>query len=258
MHHLPVKTLVVLFLGISIALFSGLARAETLVMQPEQLALSASKPAAWLQFHNPTSEETTLTFDVMRWQQQEDRESLSPSRDLMITPSKVTLKPGETGKVRVGLRLSASWWEEEAFRVMVTQSSPIPDVGDVSAYTAGGRVTRPSSVPVFLLPPGKAEPRLSWSFSRNGQGGVVLRAVNSGKGHAQMNSASLLGPAGESLQMPKMSDFILPGGARSWDFSSQAAAGLWHLIADTRSGPVRIQLELEPDNAGAVALRYED
>ena len=232
------------------------AFADALVMEPAQINLSASHPVSELKFRNDSADETTLNFEVSEWQQDGDREWFSLSRRLIVVPERVTLQAGESGKVRVSLRLSGPWWEEEAFKIMVTQTARIPDVGDKAGHTSGNRMIRPSSVPVFLLPPGKANPRLAWSFERNSLGAVVLSARNDGKGHIRLNSANLLGPAGQAIQKPSMSDVILPGGARSWEFASEVAAGTWHLIADTDAGPVRVQFELRPDNSAERALTF--
>jgi P pilus assembly chaperone PapD len=127
-------------------------------------------------------------------------------------------------------------------------------VGAETAQSAGGRTIRPSSVPVFLLPPGPAMPRLTWSFERNSEGAVILRAYNAGQGHVRFKSASLLGPAGQSIYKRNMWEILLPGGARSWELASDAAAGLWQLTADTNAGPLRAELELDADNSAARVL----
>lgn len=244
--------------GISLALwlFGGAVYGDTLIVQPEQLRLSATQPVAVLQFQNSSAEERTLRFEVTQWQQEDDREWLTPSRKLIVLPERMTLQAGDSGRVRVSLRLSGPWWEEEAFRIMVTETTRIPDVGVNTAHSTGGRMIRPSSVPVFLLPPDQANPRLTWSFIRGSEGVAILRASNSGKGHVQLNSASLQGPAGQSLQKRNLADIILPGGARSWEFPSDVVAGLWNLKVETNEGPIRVELELDPDESTAKALTF--
>lgn len=243
-------------IGLGLLLFAGTAFGDALVVQPEQLSLSAAQPVADLQFQNSSSEETTLHFDIKQWQQDGDREWLTPSRKLIVHPEKLSLRPGDSGKIRVALRLSGPWWEEEAFRITVTQTGPIPDLGSATAHSAESRTIRRLSVPVFLLPPGSTNPRVSWSFERDDQGVVMLRASNCGKRHVRLNSASLLGPAGESIHKPHMSDVLLPGGSRSWALASDAAAGLWYLSADTNAGPMRAELELDSDASAALALSF--
>lgn len=242
-------------MGLLLFCYGGNVCADTLTVEPEQLELTQSRPVTYLQFHSSSTTETTLNFKVVEWQQNGVRESFQPSSRVIVIPDRITLKPGQSRRVRVGLRLSGPWWEEEAFRVMVTERSAMPDVGVVTDRSEK-LVTRPSSVPVFLLPPGKLDPRVSWTLNRNVEGAVVLSASNVGNVHVRLNSASLLGPAGGSMHTPEMSDVLLPGGSRSWEFPSQAAAGLWHLTADTNTGPMRAILELEPHDAPATALSF--
>jgi len=243
-------------LSLGLLLFGGVAHADTLVVQPEQLQLSATQPVASLHLQNSSAEETTLHFEVSQWRQEGDRERLTRSRKLIVVPEKMTLQAGESGEVRVGLRLSGPWWEEEAFRILIKETPPIPDLGAETAHSTRGRIIRRSSVPVFLLPPGSANPRLSWSIERNTEGAVILRAANCGQGHVRLNSASLLGPAGQSIHKLNMSDILLPGGSRSWEMASGAAAGLWFLTAGTNAGPMRAALELGPDDSAARALTF--
>lgn len=242
--------------GLGLLLFVGAAHAETLVVQPEQLRLSAARPVADIQIRNSSAEETTVHFDVTQWRQDGDREQLTPSRKLIVHPQRITLQPGDSGRVRVGLRLSGPRWEEEAFRILVTETPRIPDVGVEATHSAGQRMSRRSSVPVFLLPPGLANPRITWRFERNAEGVVILRASNSGRGHVRVNSASLFGPGGQLIHKRNMSDILLPGGARSWELASDAAAGLWQLTADTNAGSMRAELELDAGLSAARALTF--
>ena len=233
---------------------AGAALADTVVVQPELLKLSAARPVADIEVRNSSAEETTVHFDVTQWRQEGDREQMTPSRKLIVHPERITLRPGDSGKARVGLKLSGPLWEEEAYRIVITETPRIPDVGVATENSAARRMIRRSSVPVFLLPPGLATPRLTWSFERNRQGTVALRASNSGRAHVRLNSASLLGPAGQSIHKRNLSDILLPGGARSWVIAPDAAAGLWHLTADTNAGPMRAELKLDPDLSAAGAL----
>ncbi len=242
--------------ALGLLMFAGTAFGETLVVQPEQLRLSAARPVANLQFRNSSAQETTLRFEVTQWQHEGDREWLTPSRKLITVPEKLTLKPGNSGKVKVGLRLSGPRWEVEAFRILITEAPRLPNVGKNTAQSAAGQMIRQSSVPVFLLPPGEVNPRLNWSFKRNSEGAVILRASNSGKGYARLHSANLLGPAGQSIVKRNMSDVLLPGGIRSWTLAPEAAAGRWQLTADTNVGPMRAELELDPDESAAIVLTF--
>lgn len=241
-------------MGLGLLMFAGSAHPDALVVQPGQLSLSAAKPVADIQISNSSAEETTVHFNVIRWQQKGDRELLTPSGKVIVYPEHLTLKPGKSGIVRVGLRLSGPLWEEEAFRVQMTETPRIPDVGEETALSPGRRMIRQPDVPVFLLPPGSASPRLTWSFERNPEGAPILRARNGGLVHVRLNSAILVGPAGQSIQMRNMSDILLPGGSCAWELAPDVAAGLWHLTADTNAEPIQAQIELGPELSASRAL----
>jgi len=246
---------------LGLSLFAVAAHADGLVVLPEQLSVSASRPAADLQVRNSSAEETTVHFNVTAWRQDGDRERLTPDNRLIVHPESIKLKPGDSGTVRVGLKLSGPRWDEEAFQILISESARIPDVGAKTASSAGLRTIRQGSVPVFLLPPGGANPRMTWSFERTDEGTVMLRASNNGRGHVRLHSASLLGPSGQSIHKGDMSDILLPGGSRSWELAADstggAMAGVWLLTAYTNAGPLKAELELGPvlSAAGAVTLR---
>lgn len=244
-------------MALILSLFALAAHADGLVVLPEQLSLSATRPVADLQVQNSSAEETTVHFNIRAWRQVGSREQLTPDRRLIIHPESIKLQPGSSARVRVVLRLSAPLWDEEAFRILVFESPRIPDVGAETARAASHRTIQRGSVPVFLLPPGEANPRMTWSFERNPEGEVVLRASNNGRGHVRLNSASLLGPARQSIYKGNMSDILLPGGSRSWELAADATAGVWLLTADTSAGRMQAKLELGPglSIAGALTLR---
>jgi P pilus assembly chaperone PapD len=244
-------------MALGFSLFAVAAHADGLVVLPEQLSLSAARPVADLQVRNSSAEETTVRFKVTAWRQEGDRERLTPDRRLIVHPESIKLQPGESGRVRVGLKLSGPRWHEEAFQILISETLRIPDVGAETAHSAGRRTMQRGSVPVFLLPPGQANPGMTWRFVRNHEGAVILRASNNGSAHVRLHSASLLGPSGQSIYKGHMSDILLPGGSRSWELAADATAGVWLLTADTNAGPMRAELELDPglSTAGALTLR---
>ncbi|HKJ17401.1 MAG TPA: fimbria/pilus periplasmic chaperone [Xanthomonadales bacterium] len=240
--------------GLALFIFTS-AQAETLLVQPQQLTLSATKPGADLHFRNVSNEETTLSFNVTQWQQEGERDRVTSSTKLMVYPQRVTLKPGDSTEVRVTLRLSGPRWEEEAYQILVTETPRIPDLG-VGTDSSEGRIIRPSSVPVFLVPPGSATPRVTWSLVRDYEGAVVLRARNNGRGHVRLHSASLSGPAGELIRNQDMWGILLPGGARTWKLAADIPGGLWQLTASTNAGTLQAELEFNPYDYASTGLTY--
>lgn len=245
-------------MALGLSLLAVAAHADGLVVMPEQLSLSAARPVVDLRVQNSSAAETIVHFNVTAWQQEGDREQLRPDQRLIVHPQSIELRPGESGKVRVALKLSGPRWNEEAFRILISESPPIPDVGAETAHSAGRRMIRRGSVPVFLLPPGEVKPRMTWGFERQHEGAVILRASNNGNAHVRLDSASLLGPAGQSIYKGNLSEILLPGGSRSWELAADATAGVWFLTVDTNAGRMSAQLQLGPGHFSAGALTLRD
>jgi len=102
-------------MALILSLFAVAAHADGLVVLPEQLSLSATRPVADLQVRNSSAEETTLHFILTAWRQAGDREELTPDSRLIVHPESIKLQPGESARVQVVLRLSAPLWDEKAF-----------------------------------------------------------------------------------------------------------------------------------------------
>ncbi len=248
------KALLATGFGISLLLFAGGLQADTLVVQPSKLELSAVKPVTSLTVRNNASEERTIHMNISAWQQDGVRDQLIPSNKLLVLPEKVRLQPGESASVRVALKLSGPLWEEMAFQLQLTEVPKIPDIGSKQPPPDKSSTPRRSSVPVFLLPPGTVNPRISWTVDRGSDGTVTLSARNSGRAHIELHSASLSGPVGQRFEMRRLSAVILPGGTRSWTLMDDATGGLWQLTAMTNAGPMQAELELGPNFSSSPSL----
>jgi fimbrial chaperone protein len=198
------------------------------------------------QLQNTSNEERTVQVDINAWQQIGGRDQLLPSGKLIVHPESVRLQPGESAQVRVALRLSGPLWDEQAFQLQLTETPRIPDVGSATPYSERDRVVHRSSVQVFLVPPGKVGPRVSWNVDRSEDGAVTLRAINSGRAHVQLHSASLAGPNNQRIELKNLTTVILPGGSRSWSLLEDATGGIWQLTANTNAGRMQADLELGP------------
>jgi P pilus assembly chaperone PapD len=252
----------IITLGASLFCFAGPIQADSLadslIVQPAQLTLSATKPVTDIVLRNTASEDRIIHVDVHGWQQIAGHDQLLPSGKLIVHPELVRLRPGESAQVRVALKLSGPLWEEQAFQLQFTEVARTPDVGSATAYSAKSQMIRRSNVEVFLRPPGTVNPRVSWDVSRDLKGAVVLKASNSGKAHVRLHSASLTGPDDRRIEMRDLSSVILPGGSRSWTLMEDALGGQWQLTADTNAGPMQAELELGPNDSASRSLALTD
>lgn len=241
----PLRTIITLAaFGLALISLAGVALAGTFEIQPARISLSAKEPTALVKVSNPGAEETIVKFDVADWSQSNGADRLTRSRALIVAPSHVTLRPGESKTVRVGIRMSAPRWKEETYRLLVREIPRPPNVGIADTRTASSGLGRTMSLPVFVLPPGHVRPRLSWSLARSNDGAMELYVSNNGGKHVQLKTARLRGPSGQTLDAGDMSAFLLPGQGRTLLLAGDATAGSrWQLIAETDAGPIEAELE---------------
>jgi len=144
--------------GITLVLFlsSNLAFADEFVVQPASLELAAKQPTAMFKLINPGSEPRIVKIQVMSFTQENGRDQMSPSTRLIVHPAQLTLKPGGEQTVKVGLRLSGPLWDEETYRLLLTEVPQGANVGDANAKPRSPQSLKLAMVPVSVLPPGRA------------------------------------------------------------------------------------------------------
>lgn len=138
-------------------LSTSLVSAGELTTQPTSVALAAKKPTANINLTNSGGEEKIVRIIVMSYTQENGSEQMAPSTRLIVHPEKITLKPGATQSVKVGMRMSGPLFEEETYRLLLTEVPPSADVGAaVSKLRSEGGRRNVAFVPVAVLPPGRS------------------------------------------------------------------------------------------------------
>ena len=139
-----------------VMLFStSLVSADGLTTQPTSIALAAKHPTATVKLTNSGSEAKVVRIRVMSYSQENGREQLSPSTRLIVHPDQLTLQAGASQSVRVGMRMSGPLWDEETYRLLLTE---VPRSADVGAAPEPKTLFKPTVafLPVSVLPPGRS------------------------------------------------------------------------------------------------------
>jgi fimbrial chaperone protein len=227
-------------LGLALLILANAALAGSFGVSPIRVTLTLQQPAGMLTVSNQSDEETVVQLQANAWSQQDGADVLEPSSDLIAVPPLFTLAPGGSQVVRVGLRRPPTAKGELTYRLLLREVPPPP----AEDFT-GLQVALNLSLPVFVLPPGSAQPELRGDLVRTGDGGVELQLANAGDAHVQLQQFALTNPGGSVLNSPALSVYLLPGQSRSWELQAGALSGRWILSARTDAGPVEIELVLD-------------
>lgn len=204
-----------------IALLACAAHAGSFSANPVRLVVAHGATSTSLALANRGDEPVLVQTELMAWSQRNGNDVMTPSDDLVVSPPIFKVAPGAVQTVRVGLLRRADASRELTYRLFlqeVPQPAPPGQQGVNIALRLG--------LPVFVMPPGRAEPQLVWRATRAQEGGLTLMLTNSGNAHVQAINCDLREADGSLIAEQQLGGYVLPGQTRSWQIKlSQAWRG---------------------------------
>ncbi len=204
---------------LAVLALAGQAWAASLQVAPTSLTLQATQNADGLWLSNSGDEDIQVQLRVFRWTQADGEESLTPTRDLVISPPMQTIPPGQRQLVRVIRTAPTPAAEETSYRVIVDElptATPQQGLQFVLRY----------SIPIFIVPatPAAIAPRLQARLLTAANGGGVLEISNHGTQHAQIADLSFGKDATAMTPlMPGLVGYVLTGQTMRWPLTSPAS-----------------------------------
>ena len=190
------------------------AYAGSFSVDPVRLTVRARATSTSLSLQNNGDEPVLVQSEVMAWSQQDGNDLLTPSQDLLISPPIFKLAPGAAQTVRVGLLRPSDPERELTYRIFL-QEVPAPLLPGQEGVHAVLRL----GLPVFVLPSRRAVPLLNWRAAQGAEGQIKLSLSNSGNAHVQAIDCKLYRPDGTLIAEQKLTAYVLPGQARSWQIT---------------------------------------
>ncbi|MEK6805838.1 MAG: molecular chaperone [Pseudomonadota bacterium] len=194
------------------------ADAPGLSISPVRVDLSAGHKADAITVTNTGPTRKVLETEVLRWTQVNGEDVYEPATDLRANPPRLSVEPGATQIVRVGLIRTAVLPEvtEGAYRIYFQE---VPQVEEAAGSQL--KFALRIGIPVFVRPAQAAKPELAWTHRRE-NGALKLIAANRGQLHARVADVRARTLAGEVVA--EGFRYVLPGASREWSipqFSDQ-------------------------------------
>jgi len=188
------------------------ALAGSFSVYPMRLALSAKQPVASLEVHNNGSEPAVVQLQVVDWTQADDGDVYGETSEVLATPPILTVPPGGSRVVRVGLRRNPDAQHELSYRLYM-QELPPPQPPEPE----GMRMTLRIGVPVFVAASAKAKPEFHWRSVATSDGGIKLSLANGGNEHIKIRDLELSSADGaHSSGVQNVTTYVLSGQHREW------------------------------------------
>jgi fimbrial chaperone protein len=228
-------------LGLAFSFFgASLSHAGSFTVNPVRVTLSPTQRVAAISVSNHGAEASVIQLETSRWTQQDGKDSLAPSHEILATPPIFTLAPGASQIVRVGLRRAPDAQHELTYRLVLREVPPPQPIAQ------GLRVALAISMPVFVVSAHPSFSNLAWRAVRLADGRIQLEATNTGSAHVQIGSLELSSPPSASpIVRQSVATYVLPGNTRSWTFKTTAgvaAGSILQLRATTDSGDLQAKV----------------
>lgn len=203
--------------GLALLFGAQAAQSGSFQVNPVRVSLSDDHPVGSLTVSNSGDQPAVVQLQIQRWTQLAGEDAFADTADLLATPPIMTVPPGESRVIRVGVRQRPDATTEASYRLFVQEVPPPPRPG-----FQGLQVALRFSIPVFVAPAQPLPPDLHWQGVAI-PGGVNLSLANRGNTHVQVLSLQLSGPDGVPAMEPQdVSDYLLPGQTRRWQLKTHA------------------------------------
>jgi len=198
-------------------------------VNPVRLELDGAARAVVMTVRNQSMETQRFQVSAHAWSQDGDgRASLQPTQELFFFPAMLTLGPGESRPIRVGVS-SAPRDLERSFRLIVEELPPLQPAAPVMGLKVLTRV----SIPVFVAPLRKeAESRVEGIALRDST--FHFRVHNPGTVNFFVKQARVRGLDAKGRRLMEEVQagwYVLPGGAQSFAMAAPPdACGKIHAV----------------------------
>lgn len=217
--------------------------AAALQVAPTTAEVPAGVGATTIMLKNPGTEPLRAQVRVFKWSIVNGEQKLEPTKDVVVSPPMMSIKPGADYTVRLVRLSKAPVNVEENYRVLVNEiAEPTKRIGGTVALAFQ------YSIPVFFMPAGNQLGDLKWSYERR-DGKLWVNAVNTGGRRVRI--ADLLAAEGKSKPFTVakgLAGYVLAKSSMSWVAPGQLQNAAQPLLisAQTEAGPINAQALPQP------------
>ena len=219
-------------------LLLGAARAQGagLNVSPVQLYLKADESKTLLTLRNEGEEAVRFQLQVNAWgEDPKEGMTLGPTGDIVFYPTLLTLKPGETHKVRVGTTVPFGALER-TYRLFVEE---LPPPEKPAQSRSAVRVLTRVGIPIFVQPTKVLESHALSSVAL-ASGAAAFDLQNDGNVHLRVDTVRLEGFAPDGARLFERETpgwYVLAGGRKHFtvDVPRDACPRVRKLVATVKT-----------------------
>ncbi|QSQ17711.1 fimbrial biogenesis chaperone [Myxococcus landrumensis] len=198
----------------------GAGLAATVEVNPIRVELEGGAKGVVVTVRNQGTETTRFQASVHTWTQDDGgRMTLQPTQEVFFFPAMLTLEPGESRPIRVGIS-SAARNTERSFRLIVEE---LPPVGPLPP-SMGLKILTRVSIPVFVAPTRRdVQARVEEVDLRDAH--VLFRVRNPGTVNFFIRQARVRALDAQGQRVVEKEEpgwYVLPGDSRAFALATSA------------------------------------
>ena len=220
-------------------------KAGSFEVNPIRIDLSPANRSVAVTVRNSGTDAVVVQVDVSAWSQEEGKDVLTPTNEVLVSPPIMTIPPDREQIVRVGLRRAPDTQRELSYRIFLQEVPPPPQPG-----FQGLVIALRIGLPIFVQPrQGPAKATLVWNAELSKDNTIRLKVENHGTGHIQISTVELFHPQDkEPIAEQSGLTYVLPGQSREWNLklrSTRAKKGdNLRMKVSTDAGSIDAQIDL--------------
>lgn len=238
-------TLCIVATAAAFGLPSTPAVAGSFAVTPIRVELSGKALTGAVTLRNQQDAPVVIQAQVLKWEQRDGKDDLSPTQDLLVSPVVFTLPASGSQLVRVALQRPVDPARELSYRLILTE---------VPSESAAGSATLSVSLrlilPIFVEAQAATPAKLTWTARYEADGKLAVTARNDGETHARVLKFTVAPAAGPGATLEESAPtYLLPGQAGTWvlennqkDGTAAADARRLRLKGMTEAGDFEVEV----------------
>lgn len=208
------------------------ARATSLEITPVMVHLAPGSRATIIEVANRGGVAAAIQLRAFAWSQIGDKDVLTPTQDIILSPPIFTLPKNGSQTIRLMLRRGAAAAGERTYRLLIDEVPP------TKSSTQQVLVAMRISLPLIVASAAPRPRALQWRAHRQASGRVTLTATNHGNAYDRVQAIAVTGADGaqREVALSGTNPYILAGAERRWVVKSVGAASVLRLRVTTRGG----------------------
>jgi fimbrial chaperone protein len=183
----------------------AVAHATDIRVAPVMLEPLPGANSTTLTLINEEEKPVSVQVRVMRWTQENGKDVLTPTTNVVASPPLVQLKPDQHYLIRVVRTDKSRAAQEEAYRLLVDE---VPDPANARPGAVAMVVRQ--SIPVFFAAEDHRVSIVDWSIAPNGDKAELV-ATNRGTRRLRLSDIVIEAHDGPVYQQAGLVGYILPG-----------------------------------------------